>query len=264
MLRSSIVMKLVLMVMLAVTILSSPAFVSASPQAPGHVPEQVGNFDELRKLCNSAPMPSWLLDLISFFTVSHCYNAADRIDHIFSQAYLRAEGEIASPGYPINDVHFWRATMIQDFSGGTWSKGALIMRWQPPEQGEYLPPFYVGGCDWSIFERATNNYGVFPGYPINHVHQWNKVWLQDFREGSWGDGAIIGGCHGELVAGNHWKAYIKADGSNLLGRPISFVSEETVNSKTWWVQYFEWGKIQEANGFIWVVYNNGQQRMFNV
>jgi hypothetical protein len=241
-----------------------PTLVMATPQAPGHVPDQVGNFAEARKTCDlGLPIPRWLIELITFFGARNCHEALDRVDNWFTDAYRTSEGEGASPGYPINDIRFWQNVVIQEFTGGHWGEGAIIMKGaNPPAR-----PQYVGGGAWKAFKRAANQYGVFPGYPINTEHVWNRVRIQDFREGSWGDGAIIGGGNAELVAGNHWKAYVKADGSNRLRNPTTFMVQKSYGFepgpavgpkrvRTWWVQYFEGGEIWESRGSIRIYYSD--------
>ena len=184
----------------------------------------------------------------------------NKLDSLFSDAYREAEHEGASPGYTTNQLHFWNTVLIQDFWYGNWGDGALI--WGQTQDAR---PHYVGGGAWNAYKRAANNYSVWPGYPINTEHDWNRVRIQDFRGGGWGDGAIIGGANAELVAGNHWRAYISADGSNRLRNPVTFVNYQSGEfyadpfgggyrvSGWFWVQQFEGGQIWERNGtaYVW-------------
>jgi hypothetical protein len=226
----------------------------AAPNAPGIVPNQVGNFQAARNLCDSfgrVSMPNWILQLISFASVVKCHEALNLLDKRFDTAYLESEQEGGSPGYPTIDIHIWKGVAIQDFVGGTWGDGAgaIIQRGQRPVSS----PKYVGGYAWVGFKTAVSSYNVFPGYPINTQHNWNKVRLQDFREGTWGTGAIIVDLQrktAQLVAGNHWKAYILADGSNRLRNPTSFVFSKS----GWRVQNFDGGELWENGGQVKVYY----------
>lgn len=236
----------------------APIAAVATPQAPGYVPSQVGDFQAARELCEIMPLPSWIMDLITFYAVRRCHDALNIVDENFVKAYRDAERAGTSPGYPTNDVHFWQKVAIQDFTGGTFGKGAIMMRGQQPK----VRPQYVGGSIWSAFKVAANQYGVFPGYPSNTLHTWNRVQIQDFREGDWGEGAIISDSRGQnagLVAGRHWKAYKRVDGSNRLRAPITFVNQTDGG----WLQMFEGGEIWESGGSIKVYfYDNNRWENF--
>lgn len=234
-----------------------PQQVSASPSSPGEVPDEVGNWDEARHHCDLQGSLPWFG---APWIEADCNYTLNKLDSLFSDAYREAEHEGASPGYTTNQLHFWNTVLIQDFWYGNWGDGALI--WGQTQDAR---PHYVGGGAWNAYKRAANNYSVWPGYPINTEHDWNRVRIQDFRGGGWGDGAIIGGANAELVAGNHWRAYISADGSNRLRNPVTFVNYQSGEfyadpfgggyrvSGWFWVQQFEGGQIWERNGtaYVW-------------
>jgi hypothetical protein len=238
--------------------------VSAAPNAPQYVPDQVGRWGEAEKICadvKDIPMPNYFADVAKYFQVKNCEDGLARVKSAFQEAYRQAEAEGLAPGYPTNDIHPWIEEMLlQDFSGSPRGDGwgALIANYS---EGGPKGVFYVGGPTWRAYERAVNTPsvlgdGIFPGYPTGLEHKWNRVTIQDFSGGSWGITAIIGGDQSTawVVAGNHLQAYIDYDGSNTLGNPLGPV--EYVNG--WYVQNFEDGKILELDGQIDVQYHGGE------
>ncbi len=179
-----------------------------------------------------------------------CALGVDKLKSMYISAYRSAPP--ANPGYPINDVHTWKTVVIQDFRGGSWGDGAIIKRSQKGSK-----PEYVGGSVWTAYKRAANDYGVFPGYPYGTVHDWGNVRIQDFRQGSWGEGAIIVTADkngsGFLIAGNHWKAYKDFGGNLRLGHPVSFINYKFDGWGWWNIQRFEGGEIWEQNGMVKVL-----------
>ena len=260
----------------------SPSLVGATPQAPGAIPPNVGVYENGREICRKGDiLASWASALVAAglnrlavlvgllpaqWTSDKCTAVLDGLKELYRSAYAQAESEGASPGSDVNSVHYWNGVMIQDFSGGNWGDGAIIFS-EKVSKITKTRPQYVGGGAWNAFKRAANSYQVWPGAPINTEHDWNKVRIQDFRGGAWGDGAIIGGGNAELVAGNHWKAYIRADGSNKLRNPKTFMVQQYYGfepstyagpkkQRVWWVQYFDGGEIWESRGDIRVYYKD--------
>jgi hypothetical protein len=98
------------------------------------------------------------------------------------------------------------------------------------------------------------------GWPINDVHFWNKVTIQDFRQGPWGDGVLIyrpGSNRAPApIVGRHWTAYVNGDGSDQLLTPINgFLHSDKPWAAGYWVQDFERGYIAERGGraYVWTV-----------
>lgn len=244
---------------LQVSVRDSLSSAYASPDAPGHVPPQVGNFEEAQEICalGDVPMPHWLLDIITLWQSRECREALEHIDQSFDNAYLRAESELASPGFPTSDIYAWEGVLVQEFSGGELGdgQGAIIAKSSEDDNGPQQPQ-YVGGGTWAAYERAIDEQGIQPGYPINLEHTWpgSDVTIQDFRGGSWGDAAIIGGDNAWLVAGRHWEAYWRVDGQIQLGNPTGPWHQ---NADGWYKQVFESGSILELNHDIRVVFNDG-------
>jgi hypothetical protein len=196
------------------------------------------------------------LEAISFFAEGNCDKLDDGIRAQFVQAYEEAERNGVWPGGPTNEVHYWvGGILIQDFNGTRDNSGKIIGDgWGAiiASGPDGSIPHYVYGSTWvaykrAVYEKSVLGGGIDPGYPTNFVHQWNGVTIQNFRGGSWGDGAIIGGDRDSawLVAGRHWDAYIGADGSNSLGSPLGPVE---LNEDGWYQQRFEKGAINERSG----------------
>ncbi len=253
-------------VLLVTAVAPGPA--AAQPGAPQVVPDRVGSIGGAREgICDKGGFP--LIHPVSefiwwFAAQSDCHTPLDDIDTAFDNAYLRAEGELVSPGFPTNDIHGWQGVSIQDFSGSGWGDGwgAIIAPSLVEEVPEPQQPHYVGGGTWVAYKRAVWEQGIQPGYPINLEHQWDGVTIQDFRGGSWGDAAIIGGPDAWLVAGRHWQAYVIADGSNRLGNPLGPVYE-TDDGR--YQQSFAGGTITELAGQIEVeYYDTGEILSFSV
>lgn len=244
---------------------SNQSFVGATPREPGYIPYEVGLWEALNSYCSTGD--DIIGNIVSLFGNLYCNQTAERLKNHFGDAYRTSENEGASPGFPTNQLHFWRGTVIQDFTGGNWGDGALI--WS---QNKGSKPQYVGGGAWKAYRHATDAYGVWPGYPTDNEHSWGDVRIQNFRGGSWGDGAIIGGGSAELVAGNHLKAYGRADGSRRLRNPKTFMVEKYDGFETttkgfvgprklrqWWVQYFDGGEIWESRGDVKVLFYDKQE-----
>ena len=217
---------------------------------------------------------------VSSDTRRECEDSVERVRNAFKTARKKAEDNRIFPGYALNTVHSWtiqgwqgKGLLIQDFRCGKdgYGDGAIIAsvfgglsikKFASSFLTEY-PAQYIGGKEWEAFKRATNTYRVFPGLPANIRHQWDAwtpIYLQDFRGGTWGDGAIIedpARKTAELVAGIFWKAYIKVDGRKSLGVPKTFVYDYKepyqykMNGKLT-TMYLNWKKQDFAQGSILV------------
>ena len=237
-----------------------PVLVHAQPGAPNVVPDRVGNAPELRDVCHGVSQYGFLFDLLTqirlFFQAESCDDAVDHIDAAFDSAYLRAEDEVTSPGFPTNDIHSWQGVLIQDFSGGAWDEGfgAIIApaSFEPLEGGPQEPA-YVGGAIWSGYLSSVFDADISPGYPINLEYPMNDLIVQDFRGGDWVDGTIIGrpGAAAFLVAGRHLQAYQLADGFNRLGIPLGNVVK---TEDGLFQQDFEGGILSEHAGVVEVTF----------
>jgi hypothetical protein len=234
------------------TVIFAPLSAFATPNSPGKVPEQVGNAENLRAICDtSIPLPKLIAEVIWALAAMHCHDMLGKLKQAYVNAYLASENEEISPGWPTNDVHMWRdKVLIQDFTRGVWGTGAIIK-----SANKKTTPYYVGGWIWDAFKRTLYEGGVWPGYPINNAHDWQGITIQDFRDGSWGDTAIItnnsqGMAH--AVAGYQWWAYKQLNGPIALGQPRSFVYYWDNYSR----QDFERGYLLESGGTVFVYLNS--------
>lgn len=233
----------------------------AMPNAPGVVPDRVGQFQEARDVCNldGMPLPSWLTELIFYLQSKGCNDSLDHIDAAFDSAYLSAESAVATPGFPTNDIHPWAGVLVQDFSGGALGDGWGAIVAKSHDDGlDPQKPYYIGGGMWHAYVRAVNEQNIQPGYPINMQHAWpgSDISIQDFRGGSWGDAAIIGGDSAWLVAGRHWEAYWTVEGQIRLGNPVGPWFQ---NADGWYEQDFEGGRILELDHNVTIEFNDGSQ-----